>query len=147
MVIGIVLSLKKDKIGGAPWKPTIYRNIIFTTMDVLDLVEIQRLRYPKLRKYSYESKSLKVKSRIDLFLVAKHLTQHVNKSTIFTSIAPDHKAIFLSLSWLNVTSRGPGLWKFNITLLNDDHYVTKIRETYSETCVYYAELADKRVFW
>ena len=36
-------------------------------MDILDLVDIQRERHPKLRKYSYESKALKMKSRIDFF--------------------------------------------------------------------------------
>jgi len=62
---------KIDKIGGTTWKPTNYRNLILTTMDAFDLVDIQRLRLPTLRKYSYESKSLKLKSGIDFFLVAK----------------------------------------------------------------------------
>ena len=58
---------KKDKVGGAPWKPTNYRNYILETMDIFDLVDIQRAKHPKLRKYSYESRSLGVKSRIDFF--------------------------------------------------------------------------------
>ena len=36
-------------------------------MDILDLVDIQRERHPKLRKHSYESKALKVKFRIYIF--------------------------------------------------------------------------------
>ena len=59
---------KIDKIGGTIWKPANYRNLILTTMDAFDLVDIQRLRHPRLRKYSYESKSLKLKSRIEFFL-------------------------------------------------------------------------------
>ncbi|CAH3032799.1 unnamed protein product [Porites lobata] len=47
---------KIDKIGGTIWKPTNYRNLILTTMDAFDLVDIQRLRHPRLRKYSYDSK-------------------------------------------------------------------------------------------
>ena len=62
---------KKDKIGGAPWKLSSYRNLILTTMEMFDLVDIQRMRHPKLRKFTYESKSLKLKSRIDFFLIAK----------------------------------------------------------------------------
>ena len=58
---------KNDKIGGKPWKATNYRNLVLTTIDILDLVDIQRERHPKLRKHSYESKALKVKSRIDYF--------------------------------------------------------------------------------
>ena len=56
---------KKDKIRGAPWKPSSYRNLIVTTMEMFDLVDIQRIRHPKLCKFTYESKSLKFKSRID----------------------------------------------------------------------------------
>jgi len=40
---------KKDKNGGAPWKPSSYRNLIVTTMEMFDLVDIQRMRHPKLR--------------------------------------------------------------------------------------------------
>ena len=35
---------KKDKIGGAPWKPTNYSNLV-------------RVRHPNLRKFTYQSKS------------------------------------------------------------------------------------------
>ena len=116
-------------------------------MDAFDLVDIQRLRHPRLRKYSYESKVLKLKSRIDFFLVAKNLTQHVKKSEIYPSIAPDHRAIYISLSWTTEKSRGPGLWKFNNTLLKDEHYVSKIRETYSRTRAFYPNLTDARLLW
>ena len=58
-----------DKIGGKPWKVTNYRNLVLTTMDIFDLIDVQRVKHPKLRKYSYESKALKMKSRIDFFLL------------------------------------------------------------------------------
>jgi len=47
---------KKDKIGGAPWKPTIYSNLVSTTMEMFDLVDIQGVCHPKLPKFTYESK-------------------------------------------------------------------------------------------
>ena len=37
---------KKGKKGGSPWRPTVYRNLVSITMDTLDLVDIQRTRYP-----------------------------------------------------------------------------------------------------
>ena len=58
---------RNDKVGGKPWKATNYRNLILTTMDIFDLIDIQRVKHPKLHKYSYESNALKVKSRIDFF--------------------------------------------------------------------------------
>ena len=58
---------KSDKVGGKPWKATKYRNFVMATMDIFDLIDIQRVKHPKLCKYSYESKALKMKSRIDFF--------------------------------------------------------------------------------
>ena len=68
---------KKYKKGGVPCRPTTYRNLVKITMDSLDLVDIQRARHPKLNTSSYVSKALGVESRIDFFLVAKHLTKFV----------------------------------------------------------------------
>ena len=62
-------------------------------------------------------------------------------------ISPDHKAIFISLSWHNLTPRGPGLWKFNNSLFKDEYYVKQISETYYRACLYYSDLVDKRLFW
>ena len=85
---GIAHCQKKDKIGGAPWEPTIYSNLVSITMEMFDLVDIQRVRHPKLRKFTYESKFLKVKSRIDFFLIAKNLTLSVKNTEICPAIAP-----------------------------------------------------------
>ena len=58
---------KNDKIGGKPWKTANYRNLVLTTTGILDLVDLQNVRHPKLRKLSYESKAPTVKSRIYFF--------------------------------------------------------------------------------
>ena len=120
---------KKDKIGGAPWKPTNNSNRISTTMEMLDLVDIQRVRHPKLRKLTYESKSLKFKSRIDFFLIAKTFTINVKTTEIYPSIAPDHNAIYISLTLSNKCPRGQGFWKFNNALLDNAQYVNMVRNT------------------
>lgn len=70
----------RDKMGGTTWKPTVYGNLILATTDAFDLIDIHRLRHPRLKQYTYESKALKVRSRIDIFLVAENLTRYVKKS-------------------------------------------------------------------
>ena len=42
---------------------------------------------------------------------------------------------------------GTGLWKFNNTLLKDEEYVERVRETYSNTIKYYCEVANKGLLW
>ena len=104
---------KKDKIGGALWRPS-------------DLVDIQRARHPKLRKFTYESKYLRSTSF------------SLRKTSHYPAIAPDYDAIFISLSLPNQCPRGPGFWKFNNTLLNDEQYVSTVRDTY--TCKHVTNL-------
>ena len=101
-------------------------------MDTLDLVDIQRTCYPNVNEFSYRSKTLGVKSRIDFF--SKHLTKFVKikKVDIQTSIAPDHNMIILSLSWPHKNPRGSGFWKFKNSLLEDKQYTTKILELYPQ---------------
>ena len=138
---------KKDKKGGSPWRPAAYRNLVNITIDTLDLVDIQRTRYPNVNKFSYWSKTLGVKSRIDFFLISKHLTKFVKKVDIQTSIAPDHNMILLSLSWPNENPRGAGFWKFNNSLLEDKEYTTKILELYPQLREKYHYVNDQQLFW
>ena len=50
---------RKDKIGGAPWKPTNYSNLVRTTMETFDLVDIQRVCHPNLAQIYLSVKILK----------------------------------------------------------------------------------------
>ena len=46
---------KKDKKVGLSRRPTGFRNLILTTMDIFDLVDIQRVKHPNINKYSYKN--------------------------------------------------------------------------------------------
>ena len=100
------------------------------TMDIFDLVDIQRVKHPNINKYSYVSKALKIRSRTDFFLVAKNSTKCVKKVDIQSSIAPDHKTVFISLHWPKVVPTGPGFWKFNNALLDGNNFVEQMRQRY-----------------
>ena len=84
----------KDKSGGLPWKETNYRNSIVDLMDELDLVDIYRKLHPNTKAFTYESKSLKLRSRIDYFLVSNTIAVNTKRAEIRSSFASDHKAIF-----------------------------------------------------
>ena len=88
-----------------------------------------------------------VRSRIYFFLIAKNLTKYVQKVDIHPWVAPVHWTISLSLQWTKEVPRGPGFWKFNNTLLNDDNYIQQIRRTYPETRTKYEYIQEKRALW
>ena len=98
----------KDKCGGLRWKETNYRNSIVDLMEKLDLVGIYRKLHPNTKAFTYESKSLKLKSRIDYFLVSSTIAVNAKRAEIRPSIAPDHKAIFLSFEIQGEFKRDPG---------------------------------------
>ena len=95
----ILTEQKKDKKGGTLWKRTQFRHLLFMTMEIFDSIDIQRAHYTNLNTYSYVSKALNVKSRLDFILIAKNLSKRVKNIGIKASITPDHKIFVLCLSW------------------------------------------------
>ena len=118
-----------DKKGGLPWRPTLYRDKLVSIMDDIGLIDVFRKLNPNERSFSYESKSLKVSSRIDFYLISKSITNGAVKANTKVSNAPDHKAVVLDLRILS-EKRGPGLWKFNNSLVEDNEFVELIKNSY-----------------
>ena len=135
-----------DKQGGIQWKPTAYRYQITSIMEQLDLRDVFRKKYPDKKSFTYESVARKLKSRIDFFLVAKSIACQVVEVGTKTSIAPDHKAVKLRFNLIN-RKRGPGLWKFNNSLLKDETYVNLISDSYPDIIQKYSRINDPKLKW
>ena len=136
-----------DKRGGQPWKATNYRNSLVSLMDELNLIDIYRQIHPTTKTFSYESKTLNLKSRIDFFVISRSLSSCVKNVEIRTSIAPDHKSVFLNVEVKKEFIRGPGLWKFNNTLLEDENYKDLIEFYYPQILNKYSEGVDEQLLW
>ena len=76
-------------------------------MGELDLVDIYRKLHPNTKAFTYDLKSLKLKSRIDYFLVSNTIAANAKRAEIRPSITSDHKAIFLSIEIQGECKRGP----------------------------------------
>ena len=136
-----------DKQGGLTWKETKYRNSLIHFIREINLVDIYREMHPKNKSYTYESKPLKLKSRIDFFLISSKYKPDITKVETRISIAPDHKAVFLSMNVNEEFKRGPGLWKFNNTLLQDECYLQLIKDCYPHILQKYANVDNKQLLW
>ena len=77
---------------------------------------------------------------------AKSVENWVIKTNTKVSNAPDHKAVVLDLKILS-EKRGPGLWKFNNSLVEDNEYVELIEENYTAILEKYSDLKDDRLKW
>ena len=135
-----------DKKGGSQWKPTSYRNQLISMMKESSLIDVYRNLNPSKLCFTYESKALKLSSRIDFLLASQLLANRVSHLDTLVSIAPDHKAIRVKLRLEN-DNRGPGLWKFNNSLLEDEIYFKLITDSYAVIQNKYSGIEDKRLKW
>ena len=97
-------------------------------MDDIGLIDVFRRLNPNERSFSYESRLLKVSSRTDFYLESKSITNWVVKANTKVS-----------------SKRGPGLWKFNNSLVTDDGFVKLIKQRYPVIREKYLDLKDDRL--
>ena len=69
------------------------------------------------------------------------------KTAIQSSIAPDHKLVCLSIQRKKISTRGPGFWKFNNSLLKDEDYIERIQKLYPELRSKYSYVQDEQMLW
>ena len=75
-------------------------------------------------------------ARLDFFLVSESLSQFVFNTAIIPGYRTAHSGILLNLKLTN-NERGKGYWKFNNSLLKDQDYIQKVKETIEEVkCTY-----------
>ena len=93
------------------------------------LVDIWRIRHPdEFRSTWARSKPHLIMERIDFFIISFKLQQHVMSTNIFPSYLSDHSIPYIWLKFQGVEGRGPGYWKFNVTHLEDEQYVSEIKQ-------------------
>ena len=102
-------------------------------MQQLDLLDICRQFHADTKSSTYETKNSKVKSRTEFFLVSRPISYNVKRTEVRSSIAPDRKSIFLGMELQSELKTGPGTWKFNNILLEDQDYLDLISFIYTRT--------------
>ena len=113
----------------------------------MNLIDIYRKLRPKTRSFTYESKAINLKSRIDFIFVSRPISIDVQNAEIRKSVAPDHKATFLKINIRSELKRGPGTWKFNNSLLEDDDFKERISFHYNQMHEKYTDVKDKQILW
>ena len=82
--------------------------------------------------------------RLDYWLISNSLYDSVTGTDIIPAIKTDHSAIFLEFC----NNDGPGYWKMNCSLLEDDDYINDSTVKIPVwLAVGYKELSDNRNIW
>ncbi|KAJ8034295.1 hypothetical protein HOLleu_21072 [Holothuria leucospilota] len=83
-------------------------------------------RNPFIEKFTWKSNIIPgIFCRLDFFLISKHLKLNVRSDGFIPGFCSDHSFVVLELT-AGTLKRGPGFWKMNNSLLNDDNYLNLI---------------------
>lgn len=66
-------------------------------------------------------------SRLDYLLTSTHLSESTSQVKIYQGPHSDHSMVSLKLG-LSQKARGPGIWRFDTTLLADQEFNTQMSE-------------------
>jgi len=97
----------------------------------LDLIDPWREENPETRTFTWHNSQNK-QSRLDYFLISSDIMHYVEKTYIKAGYRSDHSIVELFFKFDN-QKRGPGLWKFNNSLLKDDNYTKLIKTCIKDT--------------
>ena len=97
----------------------------------LDLVDIWLLKHPQKKRFTRHKKKTRygfARSWIDFFLISCHL----EFTTVCTDIKSNHSLLSLNISIIKQQKKGRGLWKMNVSLLQDTNHLTLIKQCNSK---------------
>ena len=123
-------------------------NLKQNLINDFDLVDVWRLCNPTYKKFSWRRTKPVTIRRLDFFLVSDKMELDISGCGFYAPVQSDHSPIFIKISPLQETARGPGYWKFNSSLVNDPTSVEKTKEIINEVAMNITnQFEDYRIGW
>ncbi len=97
-----------------------------------------RTLHPSQTAYSWTHASGTFASRIDMVWAPSCLEQFIRKCEYHPSFLSDHKYLLVKFVLDDHISNGPGVWKFNTSLLDDANYCSLVASFWSFWQSYYS---------
>ena len=90
---------------------------------------VDKTKLSKEKQFTWRDKAFQIKCRLDYFLVSQNLVNLAKDCHIIHAPGSDHCAVklFIQSDSLNKKA-GPGFRKFNSSLLEDESYITELKE-------------------
>ena len=103
--------------------------------DECSLTDVWRSFNPETKEYTWSRKSIGafVARRLDYIFLNDNAMNKASETNIFSVATSDHRGVYVNLKCTD-SSRGPGYYKFNNTLLRDKIYVEKMNG-FIDTCL------------
>ena len=132
-----VMNWKKDSFGYVRENNINARSKFIAVCDQHNLIDIWRQYNANDNQYTWLRTNPSKGARLDMFFVSEHLSALCVKQKITPGYRTDHNMISIEMK-IPASSHGPGLWKFNESLLKDDKYIEIVKECINKTIEQYA---------
>lgn len=138
-----------DKVGG---KDVLHKKKVIQAIqdfcNNVDLVDDWRTQHPNETHFSWENCLGKIKCGLDSWLISKQLFNRVTKTDINDYYDTDHSPVTILIGpEEKQKQRGPGLWKLNNSLLENEELVSKMNFTIKIAKEKHKNVTEKRLFW
>ena len=123
----VTLDSDLDCSGGRPFRKDSVKHIQDLWLK-FDLVDIWRIRNSDSKRFTWRQRNPFIQRRLDYWLISD-------------------VCIFLHFNSIDKPKQGPSFWKFNVSLVNDDDFVTLINENVPLLLEEFKDVRDKRLLW
>ena len=114
----------------------------------LNLVDIWRLHHPSHERFTWQNSSGKIRCRLDYWLISKRLIPRTSNTDVKSYYDSDHSPIYAEIQYKNnQKSSGPGFWKFNNSLLDNEEFVTHLKFFLTHAKEKHRDIEDKTLYW
>ena len=121
------------------------RNAFADIMCRHNLIDAWRDRNPNGQMFTWSKQNPLKFGRLDMFFIQEHMRSTIISTDAVTGYRSDHSIITLNIKEPR-KKKGPGLWKFNESLLNDEAYDNLITKVIIDTVHQYAVPVYEREF-
>ena len=111
------------------------------------LIDIWRKKHPRERSFTWFNFDKTIAGRLDKFLVSKSVSEKTSVCEIFPCVFSDHDFVSLNFNFSEIPARGPGVWKFNNSLLQDLSFRGVIRKSFYDHLRFQHSFSDIKEWW
>ena len=132
-----------DKFGGN-FSPAKYLSDFRSAFKFID---VWRKLHPRSREFTWFNSDFSIGSRLDKFFVSQNLAASMISCVISPCCFSDHDFVDLVFSCDDNLARGPGLWKFNNSFLDDSDFCAFVSDRISDLSGCIDSFSSVRDWW
>ncbi len=102
---------------------------------------------PCTREFTWNSADCSVSCHLDRFYISGNILNKCNSCCITHFPYSDHDALQMSFQTPDSLDRGPGVWKFNTTLLENKDYISKVASFWKHWQKRKSDFSNLNVWW